>query len=164
MRKIHQYIRQTLLHWIDFFYPPFKKIMLLQTFRYAACGSGNVVLDISLFTICYNFIVKQQIVDLGFVAISPYIFSFIFSFCISFPVGFYLSRYVVWQQTGTSKRIQLFRYFLVVMMCVLLNYVFLKIFMENLGMWPTVAKIGTTPLVAAFSYFSQRHFSFKSSK
>ena len=40
----------------------------------------------------------------------------------------------------------------------------LKIFIENLGMWPTVAKIVTTPLVAAFSYFSQRHFSFKSSK
>lgn len=138
--------------------------MPLQTFRYAACGGGNMVLDISLFTICYNFIIQKQVIDLGFIAISPHIFSFIFSFCISFPVGFYLSRYVVWQQTDTSKRIQLFRYFVVVMVCVLLNYFFLKIFIEQFNWWPTVAKLVTTPLVTAFSYFTQRHYSFKSAE
>ncbi|HCL82631.1 MAG TPA: phenylalanine 4-monooxygenase, partial [Chitinophagaceae bacterium] len=29
---------------IDFFYPPFRKFISLQTFRYAACGGANTIL------------------------------------------------------------------------------------------------------------------------
>ncbi|MDB5144378.1 MAG: GtrA-like protein, partial [Mucilaginibacter sp.] len=49
MRKVHQFLRRTILSLIDLFYSPFKKIMPLQTFRYAACGGVNTLLDISLF-------------------------------------------------------------------------------------------------------------------
>lgn len=162
MHKLHGYIKQTLFKIIDFFYPPFKKLMPLQTFRYAACGGGNMILDLSFFTFFYNFIVNKQIVELGFVAISPHIFSFILTFFITFPIGFYLSRYVVWQQTEASKRIQLFRYFVVVMGCVLLKYLLLKLFIEQFMWWPSIANLITIPLVTLFSYFTQRNYSFKS--
>jgi len=55
----------------------------------------------------------------------------------------------------------LFRYFSVVMVSLLLNYVFIKFFVESLGIYPTIAKIMTTVIVILFSYFSQRNFSFK---
>src|SRR6185436_1261585 len=127
MQKMHAFIRKTILAVVDFFYPLFKKFMPLQTFRYAACGGANMLFDIALYSVTYNYFLGKKIVYIGNFAISPYIFAFLVTFCVSFPVGFYLSRYVVWQETSTRKRIQVFRYFLVVMACIALTYFFLKI-------------------------------------
>ncbi len=164
MQKLHAFTRSSILNLVDTFYPPFKRFMPLQMFRYAACGGANMFLDIALYSITYNYILNKQVVYIGSIAISAYIFAFIVSFCISFPVGFYLSRYVVWQQTETKKRIQLFRYLIIVIACILLNYVFLKLFIEKLHWWPTFSKIITSIIVVVFSYFTQRNFSFKSAE
>jgi len=147
---------------IDWFYPIFKKMMPLKTFRYAACGGVNTILDIVLFFIAYNYILHKQIIQLGWLSISPHIASFMISFCITFPIGFYLSRYVVFQETTVTKRKQLMKYFIVVLGCILLNYVFLKLFVDQLGWYPTMAKIATTFFVVIFSYTSQKNFTFKS--
>ena len=149
---------------IDWFYPLFKKMMPLKTFRYAACGGANTILDISLFFLAYNYILDKQLIDLGFISISPHIASFIISFCITFPIGFYLSRYVVFQETTVTKRKQLMKYFIVVLGCVLLNYAFLKLFVDYFGWFPTMAKIVTTFFVVIFSYTSQKNFTFKGSE
>src|SRR6478735_6060366 len=156
MQKIHAFIRKTVLKIVDAFYPLFRKFMPLQTFRYAACGGANMLFDIALYSLTYNYFIGKKIVYIGGFAISPYIFAFLVTFCLSFPVGFYLSRYVVWQETTTKKRIQVFRYFLVVVACIGLNYLFLKIFVEQFHWWPTVSKIATSVIVVLFSYMSQR--------
>ncbi len=146
---------------IDWFYPPFKKFMPIQTFRYAACGGGNTVLDICLFFISYNFILKKEMVHTPWLTVSPHIAAFLMSFIVTFPVGFFLSRYVVFEGSAVRKREQLPKYMIVVAGSILLNYFFLKIFVETFGMYATLAKIFTTVFVVAFSYFSQKHFTFK---
>jgi putative flippase GtrA len=161
MQKLHAFTRSSVLKVVDTFYPPFSSFMPLQMFRYAACGGANTVFDILLYSFTYNFILDKQIVYIGSLAISPYIFAFIVSFCITFPTGFYLSRYVVWQQTTTRKRIQLFRYAIIVMACIFLNYFFLKLFIEQFNWWPIFAKIITSIILIAFSYFTQKNFSFR---
>jgi putative flippase GtrA len=148
-------------HILDFFYPPFRRIMNRLTFRYAACGSANTALDIFLFFIGYNFVFKKKLVVLPFVTISPHIAAFLFSFCITFPIGFLLMRYIVFQGSPISGRVALFRYFLTVTISILLNYIFLKLFVERFGIFPTIAKIMTTFIVVGFSYASQRYFTFK---
>src|SRR5476649_1320466 len=152
MKKIHESTRQLILRLIDVFYPPFKKIFSLQTFRYAACGGVNTFLDIFLFFVSYNFILKKHDVVLPFVTISSPIGAFILGSSISLPIGFYLNRYVVFPQSGLKGHHQLQRYLLVVLMCVGLNYIFLKLFVEYFGWYPTVAKVVTTAIVVVFSY------------
>jgi putative flippase GtrA len=161
MRKVHQFLRRTILSLIDLFYSPFKKIMPLKTFRYAACGGVNTLLDISLFAISYNLILKKQDLNLGLLTLSPHIGSLFMAMCISLPTGFYLNRYVVFQQSGLRRRSQLMRYILVTFICILLNFIFLKLFVDYLGWYPTPAKITTTMLVVFFSYFSQTFYFFK---
>lgn len=146
---------------IDFFHPPFQKVMNKLTFRYAACGAANTTLDIFLFFISYNFIFKKQLVELPFITISPYIAAFMLSFMFTFPIGFLLNRYVVFQGSPMTGRKQLFRYFLTVLGAILLNYIFLKLFVEKFHIYPTVAKILTTFIVIGFSYISQSYFTFK---
>lgn len=153
---------------IDFFYPPFRRFIPLQTFRYIACGGGNTALDIFLFFISYNFILDKQVVYLGSflgagLAISPHIMAFIMSFVITFPLGFFLNRNVVFHDSDLRGRVQLFRYVLLVAACLLLNYVFIKLFVEQFSIYPTVAKILTTVIVVTFSYLTQRNFTFRKS-
>ncbi|MEP7111292.1 MAG: GtrA family protein [Ferruginibacter sp.] len=154
-------IKFSIISLIDFFYPPFKRLMPINTFRYAACGGVNVVLDISLFFIFYNFVFRKQIVELGFIAFQPHIAAFVFSFLITFPVGFLLSKYIVWTDSTIRGHVQLFRYFLIVMLNVVFNYSFIKLFVEYFHIYPTIAKMMTTVIVIIFSYLSQKHYTFR---
>jgi putative flippase GtrA len=155
-------LKKWIIAFIDLFYPPFRKIMPIQTFRYAACGGANTFLDIFIFFISYNYILHKQVLDLGFFAFKPYIAAFIISFCVSFPTGFFLMRNVVFTESTLHGRVQLFRYFVLVVVCIVLNYVFLKLFVEQFNLYPTVAKIFTTAIVVSFSYLTQKHYTFKS--
>ncbi len=161
MRKLHDQLRRLILGMVDLFYPLFRRVMPLQTFRYAACGGFNTVLDISLFFVSYNFILKKEAVHLGFLTIGPHIAAFLIGFTITFPIGFYLSRYVVFQETTVGKRRQLRKYFTVVLGCLFLNYGFLKLFVDVFGWYPTPSKLLTTVFVVAFSYLSQKNYTFK---
>lgn len=161
MQKLHKYISHFILSVVDWFYPMFQKLMPKQTYRYAACGGFNTVLDIGLFFVAYNYVLEKSTVQIGSIIISGHIASFMLSFIVTFPTGFYLSRYVVFQETSVTKREQLGKYFLVVFGCILLNYIFLKIFVDSFGWYPTPSKMLTTVFVVMFSYFSQKNFTFK---
>ncbi|HEX4958890.1 MAG TPA: GtrA family protein [Lacibacter sp.] len=152
----------SLIHGVlDWFYPPFKRVMPLQTFRYAACGGGNTLLDICLFHISHTYILEEQYLQIPWITLSPHIAAFLMSFVVTFPLGFFLNRYVVFEGREVRKREQLPKYMGVVIVAILLNYFFLKVFVETFGMDATLAKVVTTFFVVAFSYYSQKHFTFK---
>jgi putative flippase GtrA len=146
---------------IDFFYPAFRKLMPVQTFRYIVCGGGNTLLDILIYYVSYHYILKEQNVYTPIVVISPYIAAFLIAFLVSFPTGFYLNRNVVFTGSTLKGGVQLFRYFLLVIICIILNYIFIKLFVEQFHFYPTVSKILTTVIVVSFSYLTQKHFTFK---
>lgn len=146
---------------IDFIYPPFSRFLPNETFRYAATGGANTALDIFLYFIFYRFILDKQIVDLGFISISPHIAAFIFVFPITFTTGFLLAKYITFTSSPLKGNIQLFRYAITVLGAILLNYGLLKLFVEEFGLYATLSKILTTIVVVTYSYFVQRFYSFK---
>jgi putative flippase GtrA len=156
-----QMAKKWIISFIDFFYPPFSRIMPIQTFRYAACGGGNTLLDIFIYAVAYNFILHKQDLNLGFMVFKPHIAAIIISFCVSFPTGFFLMRNVVFTESTLQGRVQLFRYFVLVLVCLLLNYIFIKLFVEQFHIYPTIAKVFTTIIVVSFSYLTQKNFTFK---
>jgi putative flippase GtrA len=161
MKQLHHSLRNFILTCIDFFYGPFKKHIPLQTFRYAAAGGFNTVFDICLFSFSYHYIFKKQDLHLGSLTLSPHIASLFFAFCFSLPSGFYLNRYIVFPSSGLKGHHQLMRYIVVVLACVLFNYLFLKLFVDYFGWYATPSKIVTTLLVIVFSYTSQTYYFFR---
>jgi len=59
------------------------------------------------------------------------------------------------------KSVQLYRFIAVNILCITLNAIFLKIFVGYLGLYPTVAKVAATLIIAVVSYLVQTHFFFK---
>ena len=162
MQKHIRSIRDFIISTIDSFYPPFSKVVDIQTFRYAACGGANSLFDIILYSFTYNYILQKSILHFGTIAISPYIAAMMITFPVTLFTGFLLMRYVVFPDSKTTKkRVQGSRYIAVVACCICLNYIFLKLFIEKFGWWPLPSKMVTTILVVMFSYFSQKHFTFR---
>lgn len=150
---------------MDFFYPIFKPFLSRQNYYYAAVGGSNMVLDLTLYFISYNFIFKKEVLQITEkIAFEPYIAAFIFAFIFTFPLGFALSKYIVWSESNIRGRIQLFRYFLLVLSNIFLNYILLKFFVEICHFYPTVSKLLTIIIVVTFSYLTQKHFTFRVKK
>lgn len=165
MKAIHRKVRRSILAFIDTFYPLVKSFMPLTTYRYAACGAFNTVFAIALYFIGNKFIFKGQNVDLGFMvmdgAVAP---DYLFAIWIAFPVAFYLGKYVVFQESNLRRRVQVFRFLLVTIGNMVINYVGLKIFTRVFDPYYTVGKIATSVVVIIYSYIAQRNFSFKTVK
>lgn len=154
-------IRDAIIRIIDWFYFPFLHFIPREVFRYAVTGGLNTLFDLTLYFVFYRFILDKQIVDLGFLHISAYIAAFMMVFPITFLTGFVLAKYVTFNASELRGRIQLFRYGLTVSGAILLNYIFLKLFVEYFGWYATFSKGVTTIIVVIYSYISQRYFSFK---
>ena len=153
--------RHVILNIIDFFYPPFKKLMPIQTFRYAACGGGNTVLGLLIYALGYKYLLHEQGLDLQFYAFEGHTAALILSTSVNFPLGFLLNKYVVFSESNLKGRIQLFRYLVFFVFCLFLNYVLLKFLVEALQ-WPAIlSQIFTTAVVIVVSYLTQKHFTFR---
>lgn len=165
--KIHEPLhnfKEKVSRIIDWVYKPFTSLVPYETFRYGLCGGANTAFDIILYFIFYNFILDKQLVHLGFITITPYIAAFLIVFPITFTTGFMLAKHITFTQSTLRGRIQLARYGITVMFSIFLNYIFLKILVETFHIFPTPSKIITTCFVVAFSYFSQKHFTFGNAK
>jgi len=157
-------MRSTINTILDVFYPPFRKFMPIQTFRYAACGGFNTLLGLLVYFISYRYIFDKRVFDFGFYAFKPHVAALFLSFIISFTVGFLLNKYIVFTTSNLRGHIQLFRYGLSFVLNLFINYLLLKLFVEIL-IWKVMpSQILTTAIIVTFSYLSQKHFSFSTKK
>jgi putative flippase GtrA len=159
--RLCRMVSRLIIRLLDWFYPFFARLMPVQTFRYAACGAGNTALSIFIFFISYNFIFKKQVVHLPFIAFEPHIAAMILSFVTTFTIGFYLARFVVFSGSSLRGRKQLLRYFTTAIGSIVLNYINLKILVEVLHIYPTIAQMINVVVVVTFSYLMQKHFAFR---
>ena len=168
---------------IDFFYPFFKKIMPLQTFRYAACGGGNMVTGFIVFTLVYHIVAlqhqvnflgiqysivlfKQQqatvlMMQFSFIVFKVHSFSLFCSTIATFIIGFLLNKYVVFTASNLKGRVQFFRYFLACLSSFCINYFLLNAFVLYLHLYPVLAQVIVTIIVVTISFFMQQYFTFK---
>ncbi len=153
--------KKNIISLIDFFYPPFRRLMPLQTFRYAVCGGVNTVLGLTVFTFFHEVVFKGKIFDFGFFALKPHTASNTISFMVVLIVGFLLMKYVVFVDSNLRGRIQFIRYFLSSIFNFFLGTLLLKLFVEVLQMNAVLAQVVITAVIIVISYLSQKHFTFK---
>ncbi len=154
-------MKNSITNFIDAFYFLFRRWLPLKTYRYAVCGGSNLVFDICLYFIFYNFIFAKQNLDLYFVALSPHIASLFFVFPITFTTGFLLNKFITFNESNLPWNVQFFRYLIVGMGALLLSYVCMKILVDLLEFYPTPSRFLTVIITVIYSYLLQNKFSFK---
>ena len=147
---------------IDFFYlKPISLLMPRQTFRYAVCGGGNLVLNWVLYFVVFHFILQKRNIDLGFYLISSHIATLCIVFVITFFTGFWLNRNVAFSGSPLRTFNQLFRYAISVAGSFVISYLLMKLFVEWCGFYPTPSNILTSLLCTIYSYTMGKFFSFR---
>lgn len=147
---------------VDWFYiPPLRRVVPLQTFRYAACGGLNMLLGWVLFYISKHFLVAGHYIDLGFVVVAPHTATLYSIVPFTFFAGFYLNRNVAFTRSPLRTRTQLMRYLVSWAGSLLLNHLLLKLFVEVLHFWDTPSQILATLIIVVYSYVMQKHFTFR---
>ncbi len=164
LKNIFEIIGSWIRSVVDFFYPPFRKYMTLQFFRYGVTGSLNLFFDWVLYFFLYNFVLRKQPMDLAIVTISSHIATLAVKFPIILFSGFLLQKYVTFSYSEIRGRIQLFRYLVVVLVNLLINYLGLKFLVDLLGFYPTISNMLISGLTVFVSYFSQKRYTFKTKK
>jgi putative flippase GtrA len=154
-------IGNTIRAGIDFFYPRFKKYMTLQIFRYGLTGTINLLFDWFLYFLIYNFVLQHEMLNLGIVTLSSHIAAMTIKMPVVLISGFLLQKYVTYSSSNLRVRIQLFRYTTVFLINLVINYLGLKILVDSLDFWPTPSNMIVSILTIFISYFSQKHYTFK---
>lgn len=154
-------IRNLILFFTDLIHRPFARYIPLETFRYGATGGANTALDIFLYFVFYNFVLKKQMITYAGITISPHIAAFLIVFPITFVTGFILAKYITFTTSLFRGRKQLFRYGVTVVGSIMINYLMLKLLVEVFHIYPTPSKTITTVFVVIYSYMMQRYFSFQ---
>ena len=169
MRRLSQIVTRI----IDFFYRPFDKWISRQLFRYAACGGGNMALDLVLYFLIYNFVIGHDLVYLNLqifkssnlqICLTPHIATLCIVFPITLLTGFWLQKYVTFTQSDLHGARQLARYILIVMINLAINYFGLKLCVETFGWYPTPSKLVITVITVIISYLGQKYYTFRVNK
>jgi putative flippase GtrA len=153
--------KDKIIAFIDFFYPPFKKFMPEQTFRYAACGGSNTLLGLAVFSFFHEIVFRGRIFYFDFFALKPHTASNTISFIITLVAGFLMMKYIVFTDSNLRGRIQFFRYFLSAVFNFVISTLLLKLFVEVLNLHAVFSQVVITCIIIVISYLSQKHFSFK---
>ena len=161
MRNFFEVIGDLISRAIDLIYPPFKKRVSLQFFRYGVTGSSNLVFDWILYFTIYNYVLQKQMLNLSFITFSSHIATLIIKFPIVLFTGFLLQKYVTFSCSDLRGRIQLFRYLVVVIINLIINYIGLKILVDGFDFYPSISNIIVSIFTVFVSYFSQKKYTFK---
>lgn len=154
-------LQNHLTRFIDFFYPPFSKIIPLKTFRYGVTGGSNALLNLIIFFISYNYILKGNEIAYSFIIITPYIAAYLMALAVSFPIGFLLNKYVVFQQVNGRGKQQLLLYALLTISTIIMHYALLHLLVGYWKLWATPSQAFIIVLMATISYFFQSYVTFK---
>ena len=159
--NIHEPFFELIRKIIDFFYPPFRKKMSIQLFRYGSIGAINLMFDWLLYFIIYNLVLHQRMLDLGFVAIKSYNAAFGIKFPIVLFSGFLMQKYITFSHSELQGRVQLFRYLVVVLVNLLINYIGFWLFVDYLKFYATISNMIISVSTIGISYYSQKYYTFK---
>jgi putative flippase GtrA len=164
MRKFCEACLDLVRNSVDIFYPPFRKYMTLQFFRYGMTGAINLVFDWFLYFLIYNFVLQHRMVELGFVTISSHIAALGIKLPIVLFSGFLMQKYVTFSSSKLRGQVQLFRYLVVFVINIAINYVGLKILVDRMNFYPTPSIMIISMVTIGISFFSQKYYTFRISQ
>lgn len=156
-------VRKIVLTPIDLGYRlmPFKSMISLQTFRYAVCGGSNAALNLFVFFVGYNFVFRDELIQLAGITVTRYIAAYLLALSFSFPIGFLLNKYIVFPQSNLESKVQLARYAFVTISSIVFDYLLLHLLVGYLHFWATPSQAFIIVILSLYSYFCQTYFTFK---
>jgi len=136
------------------------KLLQNQVIRFVLSAGVGFLVDIAAFYIFYHNLLVQKTYNIFFFTVRNSTLSLAISFFLGVVVNFLITRYFVFSESKSSPYKQFFRFILVAIIGFFANLAVLKIFIQDLHMYPPVARPAAALSLFFASYFVHKFFSF----
>jgi putative flippase GtrA len=137
-----------------------KRILKSQVIRFIFSAGIGFLVDISVYYLLYHNFLAQKTYNIFSFAVRNSTLSLAISFFMGVVVNFLITRYFVFSESKSSPSKQFFRFAGVAVVGFFANLAVLKLFIQELHMYPPLARITTALSLFFLSYFVHRFFSF----
>jgi putative flippase GtrA len=137
------------------------KVLHSKVFRYFISAGIATVVDISVFYLSFNYLFRKQPVSFTshLVFAAPTVSLFLSTAC-GVTTNFLITKIFVFHESTLKAHKQLFRYFLVAMFVLSLNYL-LMTFLIKMNWYPTIARTFAALSIGVISFVFHKYFSFR---
>ncbi len=136
-----------------------------KLFRYFISAGLATWVDITVYFLAYNYLYQKS--DIGIFnvyTISAATASLFLSYTMGLLTNFLITRYLVFNDSELEFHKQLFRYVLVAMLVLALNWVLMRLLIRELNWWPTLARAVSALGIGMLSFVIHKTFSFRMKK
>lgn len=142
-----------------------KKILQSKIFRYFISAGLATWVDITIYFLAYNYIYqKEDFSVFGLIMVSAPTASLILSYTCGLITNFFVTKWLVFHDSDLETHKQLFRYVLVAILILFLNYFLMNFLIHQFEWYPTIARAFSAVTIGLFSFVIHRSFSFQVKK
>ena len=142
-----------------------KKIFNSKVFRYFISAGIATWVDVMIYFVAFNYIYQKQDVNMfNWMVISAPTASLMLSYTAGLLTNFFFTKHLVFKESELETHKQLFRYVLVAMVVLGLNYILMRFLIRDWEWYPTIARAFSAIAIGAISFIIHKTFSFKVSE
>ena len=136
-----------------------------KVLRYFLSAGVATLVDVSMYFIAFNYIYEKiDIQVFNSFTISAATASLLLSYTMGLITNFLITKFLVFHESDLETHKQLFRYVLVALLVLVLNYLLMRFLIRNLEWFPTVARAVSAISIGVLSFIIHKTFSFRVSK
>ena len=128
-------------------------ILQNKIFRYFVSAGLATWVDITVYFLAYNYLYQKMDIEV----FDMYTIS-------AATASFLITRYLVFSESELEFHKQLFRYVLVALLVLALNWGFMRILIRELEWYPTISRAVSALVIGMLSFVIHKTFSFKVGK
>lgn len=141
-----------------------QKLLASRIFRYFISAGLATWVDVVVYFLAFNYLYeKNDIVFVEGIVVASTTASLVMSYTAGLITNFTLTKMLVFKESDLQTHKQLFRYVLVALLVLALNWLLMRFLIRSLYWYPTVARATSAILVGVLSFSIHKVFSFRSS-
>jgi putative flippase GtrA len=142
-----------------------RRIFKSKIFRYFLSAGLATWVDVMVYFLAYNYVYRKMDFDLfGLILISAPTASLMLSYTAGLITNFTVTKFLVFHESDLETHKQLFRYVLVAIGVLCMNYVLMSFLIRQLEWYPTISRAVSAITIGVISFTVHRSFSFRVKK
>jgi putative flippase GtrA len=142
-----------------------QKLLASRIFRYFISAGLATWVDVVIYFLAFNYLYeKSDIVFTEGIVVASTTASLVMSYTAGLITNFTLTKMLVFKESDLQTHKQLFRYILVALLVLALNWLLMRFLIRSMDWYPTIARATSAILVGVLSFSIHKVFSFRSSK
>ncbi|MBL0095574.1 MAG: GtrA family protein [Bacteroidetes bacterium] len=139
-----------------------KPLLKSKIIRYLISAGLATWVDVVVYFVSFNYLYKKEDIDIfGFYTVSAPTASLILSYTIGLLTNFTLTKFLVFKESELETHKQLFRYVMVAILVLILNYFLMSFLIRQLEWYPTLARAVSAVSIGVLSFVVHKSFSFR---